>query len=81
MANLLLHGVLLGVSSRGVGSLKNQGGKNMVQDDFELICFDTVSNPSSKGSYVMKDKAESKIYTESIEKQNLIIDDLDKFLL
>ena len=45
-ANLLRHGVTLGVSSRGVGSLKQEGGKNLVQDDFELICFDLVSSPS-----------------------------------
>ena len=38
-ANLLRHGVQLGISSRGVGSLKNIGGKNMVQDDFELLCL------------------------------------------
>ena len=41
-ANLLRQGVTLGISSRGVGSLKKVGEKNEVQDDFELICFDLV---------------------------------------
>jgi hypothetical protein len=39
-ANLLRLGVTLGISSRGVGSLKKVGDQNEVQDDFELICFD-----------------------------------------
>ena len=42
-ANYLRQGVTLGISSRGVGSLKKVGEQNEVQDDFELICFDLVS--------------------------------------
>ncbi len=37
-ANLMRQGVTMGVSSRGVGSLKKVGERNEVQDDFELIC-------------------------------------------
>ena len=44
------QGVTMGISSRGVGSLVNKGEKNEVQDDFELICFDLVSAPSTPGS-------------------------------
>jgi hypothetical protein len=39
-AMLILNGVTLGISSRGVGSLKQIKGQNIVQDDFELVCFD-----------------------------------------
>ena len=46
-AMLLMNGATLGVSSRGVGSLKNIRGENIVQDDFELVCFDIVSSPST----------------------------------
>ena len=46
-ANLMRQGVTMGVSSRGVGSLVKKGEQNEVQDDFELICFDLVSSPST----------------------------------
>ena len=54
-ANLLRQGVTLGISSRGVGSLTKNGEHNEVQDDFELICFDLVSSPSTPGSYLFKE--------------------------
>jgi len=54
-ANLLRQGVTLGISSRGVGSLTKNGDHNEVQDDFELICFDLVSSPSTPGSYLFKE--------------------------
>jgi hypothetical protein len=47
--------VTLGISSRGVGSLTKNGDYNEVQDDFELICFDLVSSPSTPGSYLFKE--------------------------
>ena len=68
-ANLLRHGVTLGISSRGVGSLKQKGGQNLVQDDFELICFDLVSSPSTPGAYLFKDKDERQNYEESLEEE------------
>ena len=54
-ANLLRQGVTLGISSRGVGSLTKNGDYNEVQEDFELICFDLVSSPSTPGSYLFKE--------------------------
>ena len=56
-ANLLRQGVTLGISSRGVGSLKKVGEYNEVQDDFELVCFDLVSSPSTPGSYLFNEDA------------------------
>jgi len=49
-AMLLMNGATLGISSRGVGSLKNIKGQNIVQEDFELVCFDLVSSPIYAGS-------------------------------
>ena len=66
-ANLLRHGVTLGISSRGVGSLKREGDKNIVQDDFELICFDLVSSPSPPGAYLFNDINDREKYEETIE--------------
>jgi hypothetical protein len=45
----------VGVSSRGMGSLKQMGDLMEVQDDFELLAWDFVSTPSNPGSY-MKEK-------------------------
>ena len=47
------QGVTMGVSSRGVGSLAKKGERNEVQEDFELICFDLVSSPSTPGAYLI----------------------------
>ena len=81
-ANLLLHGINIGISSRGVGSVKKQGGVNIVQNDFELICFDLVHSPSTPGAYLMQDKAMERQFNESEEKKNnLLIDKLDKFII
>lgn len=68
-AMLLMNGATLGISSRGVGSLKNIKGQNIVQDDFELVCFDLVSSPSTPGAYVFSDPSEKDQYQESIEEK------------
>jgi len=69
-AMLLMNGATLGISSRGVGSLKNIKGQNMVQDDFELVCFDLVSSPSTPGAYIFKDPSERDNYQESIQESD-----------
>ena len=68
-ANLLMNGATLGISSRGVGSLKNVKGQNIVQDDFELVCFDLVSSPSTPGAYVFSDLDDRGHYEESVQEQ------------
>ena len=51
--NLLESGVRLGVSSRGLGSVKtNKSGVNEVQDDFVLSTVDIVSDPSAPDAFV-----------------------------
>ena len=50
---LIDNNVMVGVSSRGMGSLKQMSeGTLEVQDDFELLCWDFVSTPSNPGSYM-----------------------------
>jgi hypothetical protein len=49
---LVQSGVKLGISSRGLGTVKEQNGQTMVEDDFQLICFDIVSEPSTPGAYL-----------------------------
>ena len=69
-ANYLRQGVTLGISSRGVGSLKKVGEQNEVQDDFELICFDLVSSPSTPGAYLFSNPEERNNYEENLEEEN-----------
>jgi hypothetical protein len=68
-ANLMRQGVTMGVSSRGVGSLKKVGERNEVQDDFELICFDLVSSPSTPGAYLFTDPEERKNFEENLDEE------------
>ena len=49
---LINNGVKVGVSSRGMGSVKQIGETVEVQDDFELLCWDFVSTPSNPGSWM-----------------------------
>lgn len=55
LKGLLKSGVMLGISSRGVGSVTSKGGRDIVQEDFELIAFDFVSSPSTPGAYLFKE--------------------------
>jgi len=68
-ANLMRQGVTMGVSSRGVGSLAKKGEQNEVQDDFELICFDLVSSPSTPGAYLFLNKDDRSQYDENLEEE------------
>jgi len=57
---LVMSGIPLGISSRGMGSVKQLGETVEVQDDFELLCWDLVSVPSTPNAYMSL--AESKQY-------------------
>lgn len=53
LENLLQDGVMIGISSRGVGSTERTNeGIDQVQQDFQIICFDIVSEPSTPGAYL-----------------------------
>jgi len=83
VANLLRKGLKIGVSSRGVGSLKKENGRNVVQDDFELICWDVVTSPSTPGSWIYSEEPNrEQQMSEATEKKDkdLLIDSLDTFL-
>lgn len=55
LQSLVESGVQLGISSRGVGSVQKDGDYNIVQDDFQLICWDFVSEPSTPGAFMLKE--------------------------
>lgn len=53
LRELFRNGIKLGISSRGLGSLKKISENSaIVGDDFELIAFDFVSNPSTQGAFM-----------------------------
>ena len=74
---LIDNGVMVGVSSRGMGSLKPMSGGMMeVQDDFELLCWDFVSTPSNPGSYMHLVKEGKEYQASSYGKVNGILTDI-----
>jgi len=85
--NYLQNEIKLGISSRGVGTLKEIDGKNLVQDDFELIGFDLVATPSTPGAYLFPVNNKSNNFSENQIKQtnnifeNKISKALNNFLL
>ena len=75
---LLKAGCTVGISSRGMGSIKEmKNGAVMVEDDFDLVCWDFVSNPSTHGAF-MRPLSESvnKNTIKSYKKINNIIRDI-----
>ena len=72
-------GILLGISSRGLGSVRElDEGTVAVEDDFELICWDFVSNPSTHGAF-MRPVNESVVgngKTHSYKKINTLVRDI-----
>jgi len=76
LKNLVEGGVQLGISSRGMGSVKETNGQTIVEDDFQLICFDMVSDPSTPGAFMMTEaKKPSNVFTKA-DKINRALNDI-----
>tara|TARA_R100000008_G_scaffold19975_1_gene10299 strand:+ start:10449 stop:11066 length:618 start_codon:yes stop_codon:yes gene_type:complete len=78
LRSLVESGVKLGISSRGMGSVSEGNGSTMVEDDFQLICFDFVSEPSTPGAFMMKEAKDLKspnIFTKA-DKINRLLNDI-----
>ena len=63
LQELVNGGVTVGVSSRGMGSVTETNGKTIVEDDFQLICFDMVSEPSTPGAFMMREAKDFDTHT------------------
>ena len=82
LKDLINSGIKLGISSRGLGSVQeSMNGVTMVQEDFELICFDIVSEPSTPNAYMYPDKKRSMYESKIKEAKKNIVDDLFKRIL
>ena len=72
---LMRNGIRLGVSSRGVGSVRQLGeGTVEVDEDFNLICFDIVSNPSTHGAF-LKEGVDIALKNAKIDRINSLVVD------
>jgi hypothetical protein len=68
----LKRGVRLGISSRGLGSVKKVKDENIVQSDFELLCFDLVINPSTPGAYLYTENPKTTFSESSTSDKKVI---------
>jgi hypothetical protein len=79
LKSLFKAGITLGISSRGIGSVKELRSEGVVevQEDFELICWDFVSNPSTQGAFMrptgMNESTDKNIATNKYSGVNSII--------
>ena len=79
LKSLVQSGVKLGISSRGMGSVSESNGQTIVEDDFQLICFDMVSDPSTPGAFMMSEAKEpSNIFTKADRVNRLLNKILEK---
>ena len=81
LKELFKNDIRLGISSRGLGSVEpvNESGDTVaVQDDFELIAFDFVSNPSTHGAFLnpVNESAGQTNHTPKYNKVNKIVNDI-----
>jgi len=76
LEGLVKDGVQIGISSRGLGSVREENNKTIVEDDYQLICFDIVQEPSTTGAFLMKEHKEN----IKIEKSDLIFRKMNDIL-
>ena len=79
LKSLVQSGVKLGVSSRGMGSVQESAGQTIVEDDFQLICFDFVSEPSTPNAFMMQEAKNfnNQVFTKADRINRLLNEVLD----
>ena len=80
LQSLVQSNVTLGISSRGMGSVhEDRMGNTIVEDDFNLICFDFVSDPSTIGAFmsIQENKNVKSIYTKA-DRINRLLNDITR---
>lgn len=79
LESLINDGVTLGISSRALGSVRESHQGTMVEDDLQLICFDIVSEPSTKGAFMHLSESKIKQPFSKADRINRLLNDiLDK---
>jgi len=75
LRSLVQANISTGISSRGLGSVRESQGRTMVEDDYQLICFDIVQEPSTANAYLMRESKDRKIFTKA-DRINRILNDI-----
>lgn len=81
VANMVLDDILIGVSSRAVGSVEEKLGVLLVGDDLELLCWDVVLEPSTPNAYIsrnMQDLMRFVEHNETNEDKTMVNEKIDK---
>jgi hypothetical protein len=80
LQELVNGGCKMGISSRGMGSVREDKGSTIVEEDFQLICFDFVSEPSTPNAFMMKEAKEfqNKVFTKADRINRLLNEILDE---
>ena len=75
---LIEGGVGVGISSRGLGSVTESQGRTLVEDDYQLICFDIVQEPSSPGAFLFQEgwKTMKPIVENKKRRINTLLDEI-----
>jgi len=76
LESLVNDGVTLGISSRALGSVHEQAGKTIVEDDLQLICFDIVSEPSTQGAFMQLSESKIKEPFLKADRLNRLLNDI-----
>ena len=79
IAHLLLSGIVIGVSSRALGTVTQRNGILYVNDDLELVCWDIVSRESTPGSIMATNAEDLNPYKEGLERDSSKLIKEDKF--
>ncbi len=73
VANMILDGIRIGVSSRAVGSVEEKFGTLIVGDDLELVGWDDVLEPSTSNAWIATNMQDLQPYIEGVENKKPII--------
>ena len=76
LESLVNDGVKLGISSRALGSVHENAGKTIVEDDLQLICFDIVSEPSTQGAFMQLSESKIKQPYSKADRLNRLLNDI-----
>jgi hypothetical protein len=74
--DLVNSGITLGISSRALGSVREQNGATMVEEDLQLICFDLVAEPSTNKAFMYMSEAKNHSVLTKADKLNRILNDI-----
>lgn len=78
LAHWIISGLKMGVSSRGLGSVSQDYGKLIVGDDFELVGWDAVTQPSTPGAWIDTNEENLQQYKEAVSTDKPVLKE-DKY--